>query len=386
MSGDEQGPLTARGYSVGGTSLRGALHERRGLRNQDAIRWQQRAEGELPIVLAISDGHGSASYFRSDVGAACAVAVALEVGSELAVEAKGPDHSTVKREVEERLPQQIARLWSERVAKHLSENPLTDEEREWLTTDAGARARERIERDGSLIYGATLLFVIVASRFIVFGQLGDGDLLWVEASGETSILFESAPDDVGEETASLCMKDAWRYFKVKVVPIHEDHPPLLLISTDGYSKSFINNAEFRRIGADYLKMVRERGVEQLRTDLPGFLADATQRGSGDDITLGFIRCSEDDDYDSRIRQRAELEARLENKVNRGEVESLKASVEKVQTQVSTVEALAAMVAVLVERVGRLEAGFWRTVVAARLGSLALVLAAALLWYWLRSGR
>jgi Protein phosphatase 2C len=385
MSGEQRG-LAAICHSVGGASCRGALHERRGLPNQDAIRWSQDAPGRLPIVLAVADGHGGAAYFRSDVGAGCAVEVAVEVGAELAAIAQESDLSAVKREAEERLPGQISRLWNDRVERHLGEHPLTDDEQERLAASAGAHGRERFERDGASAYGATLLFAIVTSRFIVFGQLGDGELLWVDPSGETSIVFESAPGEVGEETASLCMKDAPRFLKIKVAPLHQHHPPLILAATDGYSKSFVNDAEFLRIGGDYLKMVRDRGVAALADALPGFLSEATASGSGDDITLGFIRCSEDDDRDSKERQRAELEARFDEKADREEIAGLIAGVEQVQCQVRTVQALQLEVTALLERVRRLEAGPRRTVTAVWLGSVAIAVTCVLLWFWLRSGR
>jgi hypothetical protein len=385
MSGEQRG-LPGSRHSVGGASCRGALHERRGLPNQDAIRWLQHAPGELPIVLAVADGHGSATYFRSGVGAACAVEVAVEVGAELAAMSQESDLSAVKREAEERLPERISRLWSERVERHLGEHPLTDDEQERLDTSPGAHARDRFERDGSSAYGATLLFAIVTSRFIVFGQLGDGELLWVDSSGETSIVFESAPDEVGEETASLCMKDAARYLKIKVAPLHQSHPPLILATTDGYKKSFVNDAGFLRIGGDYLKLVRDRGVAALADALPGFLADATSAGSGDDITLGFIRCSEDDDRDSQLRQRDELAARVDDKADREELEDLKATVEQVRCQARAVQTLALEVTALQERVRSLEAGPRQTVTAAWLCSILVVVTCALLWFSLRNVR
>jgi hypothetical protein len=47
----------------------------------------------------------------------------------------------------------------------------------------------------------------------------------------------------------------------------------------------------------------------MSADLESFLTDATARGSGDDITLGFIRCSEESDQASpRCRDEAAIDA------------------------------------------------------------------------------
>ncbi|MFM7713741.1 MAG: protein phosphatase 2C domain-containing protein, partial [Microcystis sp.] len=51
-----------------GESVKGASHVRSGLPNQDAIRWFPESGIGLPLILAVSDGHGSAKSFRSDRG------------------------------------------------------------------------------------------------------------------------------------------------------------------------------------------------------------------------------------------------------------------------------------------------------------------------------
>ena len=46
----------------------------------------------LPLVLAISDGHGSEKYFRSDQGAKFAVTLAVEELTQFAQTFAGPSH------------------------------------------------------------------------------------------------------------------------------------------------------------------------------------------------------------------------------------------------------------------------------------------------------
>jgi len=207
----------------------------------------------------------------------------------------GMNLASVRYEVEARLPKVMVREWRLRVEGHLACNPITAGELD----AAGIYAAEKRTNTESTAYGATLLFILMTARFVIVGQLGDGDILWVDANGQTANAWDAIPQDSGDATASLCMVDAWRHFLVKVVPLREQAgPPLILASTDGYANSFVNNAEFLRIGEDYLGMMRDQGVAAVVAKLPDFLLDATRHGSGDDVTLGFIRCSEPGDPDS----------------------------------------------------------------------------------------
>ncbi|HEX3551768.1 MAG TPA: PP2C family serine/threonine-protein phosphatase [Thermoanaerobaculia bacterium] len=333
MSGDalaSGAPL----FRVGGASERGALHRKKDLPNQDKIDWYQPADGGLPVLLALSDGHGGDSYIRSHEGSRIAVEVALAVGRELAEQADDTHESKVKQEAEDRLLKRIVSEWLERVGEDLRARPITEEEWESLAT-AGPKVLDRLQKDERIAYGATLLLVIVTRRFLVFCQLGDGDILRIDPDGETQIVFPTSPDHVGEDTASLCMANAWREFQVQVVPIQDRHPPLILASTDGYSKSFVSTADFCRVGSDYLEMIRRDGVDAVQEQIPRFLAEASQGGSGDDISLGFIRCSEPDDFEAQHARMAELERRVSEKADRSETAEIRSHQQETSSALET---------------------------------------------------
>ena len=68
-----------------------------------------------------------------------------------------------------------------------------------------------------------------------------------------------------------------------------DPPPaLILLATDGYANSFVNEAAFLQVGTDILEMIRTEGLETVQENLATWLAEASQDGSGDDITLGIL--------------------------------------------------------------------------------------------------
>jgi serine/threonine protein phosphatase PrpC len=65
-------------WRIIGESIQGASHKRSGQPNQDAIALSPASGDSLPLILAVSDGHGGAKYFRSDKGASFAVGAAID--------------------------------------------------------------------------------------------------------------------------------------------------------------------------------------------------------------------------------------------------------------------------------------------------------------------
>ena len=277
-------------WRVVGASVRGASHVRTGLPNQDAIRWLPESGTGRPLILAVSDGHGSAKCFRSNVGARLAVETATGVIQESLDSLPDPlNLSAIKRWAAENLPREIARRWRDRVADHVSASPLTSAELDRLEAQKDIRKRRQVGLEPILAYGATLLAVVVAESFILYLQLGDGDILVVSEAGEVS----KAPLPTDErlfanETTSLCLRDAWREFRSHFQVISASSPALILVSTDGYGNSFRDDVGFLQVGADILAMIRADGLDAVSASLETWLTQASQEGSGDDVTLGIL--------------------------------------------------------------------------------------------------
>ncbi len=277
-------------WRIVGASVRGASHLRSGLPNQDAIRWLPESGSGLPLVLAVSDGHGSAKCFRSDEGSRLAVETATEIVQEFLDTLSGSlSLSAIKRWVEENMPREIVRRWRNSVADHLSVNPLMIAELDKLEVQRDAEKRRQIVMEPVFAYGATLLVVVMTDSFIFYLQLGDGDILTVSEAGKVS--RAPLPTDerlFANETTSLCGRDAWREFRTHFQVISGSLPALTLVSSDGYGNSFRDDTGFLRVGADFLEMMREDGVDVVSEGLETWLTEASQQGSGDDVTLGII--------------------------------------------------------------------------------------------------
>jgi serine/threonine protein phosphatase PrpC len=297
-----------------GESVKGASHVRSGLPNQDAIRWFPESGIGLPLILAVSDGHGSAKSFRSDRGSCFAVETAIKVIQEFFLSSQSSDinFSALKDAAERLLPPRLVNEWRKAVNKDLglSENDeekltnkpnFTDEEKQILVDKDGEAAWQAVENNYFLAYGATVLAVLVTEFFIVYIQLGDGDILEVDSKGNTTRPLERDPNLIANETTSLCMNKAWNEFQVHLEQYPKgtpkQMPALILVSTDGYSNSFSTDEGFFKIGQDYRQMFKSNLTEEVRQKLEGFLQETSEKGSGDDITLGMIKRLETDDRD-----------------------------------------------------------------------------------------
>jgi hypothetical protein len=62
----------------------------------------------------------------------------------------------------------------------------------------------------------------------------------------------------------------------------------VLLSTDGYANAFREDAGFLQVGADLLDLVRQEGLGAVAGGLDSWLAEATEQGSGDDVTVGLL--------------------------------------------------------------------------------------------------
>ena len=261
-------------------SVRGAAHRRAGLPNQDAVRIARANDG-LSLIVALADGHGSAKSFRSDRGARLAVDAAHTVYSTLFTL---DTPSQQKRWAEENLPRELVRHWQAAVDQALEEQPFTPAELETLDPPS----RRQVEANPYLAYGSTLLAVVVAPAFILYLQLGDGDILTVSASGEVERPLAKDERLIANETTSLCSAKAWNEVRVKFQALAGAPPALILAATDGYANSYRDEAGFQQVARDLWEMIRDEGIEPVQSNLKHWLNEASQQGSGDDITVGII--------------------------------------------------------------------------------------------------
>ena len=258
----------------------GAAHVRAGKPNQDAAAWWAGEDGT--VVLAVADGHGGEAYSRSDRGARFAVEAAIEVCRDLAdrLAPLAIRDGALRGRLGEELAREIVRRWQRRV----------EEDR---AGDDGEGAEPRTRRrpapsESTRAYGTTLIAALtVGAELVLVLQCGDGDVLAVALDGTVERPVPADERSFGNETASLCLPEAWTEFRCRLLDADE-LPALLLLATDGYANSYAGDEAFREVARDLYRAVTEDGEEAVAAALPGWLAETSAGGSGDDITVGLL--------------------------------------------------------------------------------------------------
>lgn len=272
-------------------SVRGSAHVRSGLPNQDAVACSvipgDDAQPSIAIVT-VSDGHGGARHFRSQIGSTLAVNTAINALRAFLPRFTGPDGAaSLTQDHIDALQRSIVHDWTTAVLADLESNPLSAGELARLDRE-GDDGRAALEESPALAYGATLLVAAATDDLLLYLQLGDGEILSVSAQGETTRPLPPDERLVGNQTTSLCQPEAWTEFRSAWV-VAPNLPALALLSTDGYVNSFRSDDDFLKIGKDYLNILREQGISSLSEELPAILEEATRQGSGDDITLAILQ-------------------------------------------------------------------------------------------------
>lgn len=289
-----------------GSSVQGFSHVRSDLPNQDALKYLPDNGIGIRIILSVADGHGSKNYFRSDIGSKLAVETACEVCNSFLKDYSGKESEKIKdlkfRDV---ICREIVRKWKERVNDHILNNPFTSEEESLLLKKQesgkkpnGEKIRYRpsdcLEDNQTIPYGATILSIVVTEKFLLYLQLGDGDILTISSDGTVSRPLPKDDRLIANETTSLCLPIAWEEFRVRYQPVDKIAPILIMVSSDGYSNSFSISSDFEKVGSDILGMIGkepediEKGIDTVQKNLENWLKETSEHGSGDDITIGII--------------------------------------------------------------------------------------------------
>nr|MBA3240178.1 protein phosphatase 2C domain-containing protein [Acidobacteriota bacterium] len=241
-----------------------------------------------------------------DRGSRFAVKKAAQLIGEFLDESRDhADLTELESRAKEYLPREFVRRWREAVEADLKARPFTGEELETVERKDGPRGRKLVEENLLLAYGATSLTIAVAESFVLYLQLGDGEILSVSESGEVTRTLTEDERLFANETTSLCTPDAEKNFRVRLQQLNDGPPALILLSTDGYVNSFSDSAGFLKVGSDLLEMLRTDGFDPINASIKGWLEEATHSGSGDDCTLGLV-CRMD--ALSKTEERPEAEA------------------------------------------------------------------------------
>ena len=276
--------MVKRIWRATGASVRGTLHVRHGIPNQDAVVWSPPYGAADFAATAVADGHGSNRCFRSERGARIAVEVGLSLVSDVMTRAgSGRDATGL-----ERLSRRLAETWTAAVAADLEREPFSEPDLKQLEGQEGPDARLELLEGPVIAYGTTLLLAGADDRGVVLVQVGDGDILTVSANGVVTRPLPADPRSVGNATASLANASASQDARARHLPAGAEAPALVLAATDGYANSFADDSGFLQVGSDLLAMIRADGLDKVGVQLEGWLREVSELGSGDDVSLGLL--------------------------------------------------------------------------------------------------
>lgn len=276
---------TAAPWAPLGASVRGASHARDGSPNQDALLTATQGDAAMALV---ADGHGGARHFRSAEGARLAVEAGAAILRDFSPRLASDTLPEKAQRVAAELPAHIVQEWRASVHDDLARRPLADDELDALRSAEGDEAVAAVQADPAMAYGATLLLALAAAGSLVLAQLGDGDIVLVDARGRARRPLPPDERLAGHLTTSICGAGAEQDFRTTVIAADPADAALLLLATDGYANSFRSDADFLKVGSDFLALLRRHGAHAVQQQLPDILAHASTHGSGDDITVALL--------------------------------------------------------------------------------------------------
>ena len=256
-------------------SIRGLSHSERHFPNEDSVLLTH--IGSHALVAAVSDGHGSDKCFRAHVGSKIAVSVLQEIFQKKPL----PEICTIEEvsAFADALPEMIVKQWREIVDDNLVSYPYSSAEQRY----------DGCKENHYLPYGCTLLGCYITSKFGIFCQIGDGDIFASSINGTTKRIVLEDKRQVGDETMSLCLPDAENDFRISVVDFSLEKLDVVILATDGLSKSHPTDADLFKWTTDIRDiMIQDDGREIIDANLSKWLDEVSVGGSADDISMAVI--------------------------------------------------------------------------------------------------
>ncbi|MCR5348228.1 MAG: protein phosphatase 2C domain-containing protein [Bacilli bacterium] len=228
-------------------------------------------EGELSLI-AVADGHGGASYIRSDRGSKFACQAVQEVFSSI-----GPEETIYPNKIK----LQILCAWNALVERDYGAHPFGEEEFAKLDEDERQDLVSRPER----AYGTTLMGAAKIGKRWVVAHIGDGESL-VYKDGKVSPCFDDDDDEpVANVTYSMCNEDVLSHLKLGVIPL--EYADFVLLCTDGAANPY---QSYDNLCTSFVvPVLKELSKPDGMTSVEAFIDRlASSTGIGDDVSLGVI--------------------------------------------------------------------------------------------------
>lgn len=271
-------------------------------------------QSEVMDIIVLSDGHGGKKYFRSHFGAEIATEIAMNTLSvfckeanfallldnedliQIPIEEEADEKYSKVEYVMRHVFQHICSEWHRRIEDHFKNNPLTEEELDFLSkeTDKGKSLYDYyFDSSGNYnknslpsAYGCTLFGVAeINSGYWLGFQIGDGKCI---AFREDGTWYEPIPWDkrcFQNLTTSLSHYDdeSFRYC------IGHNIPPAIFIASDGMDDSYAPMSELAfEYVLNFMANLAINGKDYTESNIKEWLDRISENYSRDDMSVGYI--------------------------------------------------------------------------------------------------
>ena len=253
-------------------------------------------------VAILSDGHGGARYFRSDIGSRTIVETVYKkikdfvnnVDSDIFVNRPFTAVSALTTERKEenlrknsRADEQLYQLfksiiyeWRILVEKYTDENPFTDDELKQITSPHDLHSIDKT-------YGCTLMCYVRTLQYWFAFQIGDGKCFSFNGDGKWT---EPIPWDERcflNKTTSICDTDALSEFRY-CYEGNGDFPVAVFLASDGLDDSFGESSNQANFYIQILKLIVNTSNDMAQKEIEETLPQLSKIGSRDDMSVACI--------------------------------------------------------------------------------------------------
>ena len=258
-------------------------------------------------IAIVCDGHGGKRYFRSDIGAKIAAEVTEhkvktfieEVGISLLKDEPFAQHGTISEQITnqdfdktsniERAFRQlfgsIIYEWNAEVLAHVTQNPISELEKEGLEDRWIKEFEDNINLEK--VYGCTLIVYAYTPDFWLAFQIGDGKCFACDAAGNWS---EPIPWDEScflNKTTSICDSGAIDEFRY-CYEGNGQSPIAVILGSDGIDDSFGSEENQANFYVQILKSIAKSGLDATLSEIKTTLPQLSKIGSHDDMSIAMI--------------------------------------------------------------------------------------------------
>ncbi|SEK47997.1 Protein phosphatase 2C [Ruminococcus sp. YRD2003] len=273
-------------YSLSCT-IQGANHKKNDIECEDA---SDCFSEESISVCVVADGHGSKEYPRTALGSKYAVEAFMEVVFDFV---NNVDNALFEKmlankqgEILLQLEKSILKEWHQKVQADIDRHPFSEEE----LSDLSEKSRQRYESEEDAAkhkaYGTTLIAFVVTDKYAFGVQIGDGSAVVFDKDLSASIPIPEDENCQLNITTSLCDDNAIDEFRHIVFT--DNIPVAFFCGTDGIEDSFTSTDELFSFYKGILSVFDKYGYDKTKLELKEYLPVLSQKGSGDDVSIGAI--------------------------------------------------------------------------------------------------